>query len=57
MYPCKYKNGLTLSKFCIIILFCASLAACGVRPSNLEYPRDPGEPAFPRTYPNPQGVE
>ncbi|GEM_PF-5668244 len=44
-------------KFCMIMCIFASLSACGIRPSNLDFPKSPDEPTFPRTYPNPQDIK
>lgn len=45
---------LTVFQFCLIFIFCASIAGCGIRPSNLETPKtESRESQYPRTYPNP----
>lgn len=40
-------------RLCLIFAFCASITACGIRPGQLEHPTTPGEPNYPRTYPEP----
>lgn len=45
---------LTALRSCLIFAVCASIAGCGIRPSQLEMPdRAPGKAEYPRTYPNP----